>query len=732
MKKTGFLAFLIVLVSTSLAAKDNGYKVENEWKYKTGKNSLWVTPNYDDSSWETLQMPIFLPLGGEENVCLRTTVTIPHGFDGNPVYIDAGHAYGAFDIYVDGILLGSNGKLPPNQNVRPRENTVLLIPENLIHNNKINLTYVYWTACDVLEIIEPPVIMGPDQIRRITYYRETLNNSIYVIIAVLCLAMGVYMIIQYLLNRKKGKTFLWFALSSLCISFYFYDMGAKQAFLPFIFQRELARSLLIISMGFLFLFFQHFMEQQVKKWAVILVFSIDAVCTIGHFAMMGNWVLVSNFFTYSLIPVVLVNLYGIVISIIGLIKKRRKMGIVLAGFLSAVGLAFVDVVVMFQGGNPFVWLQGYAFFIVIFSVFLTISVDSVKNQKVVDRLIDEGTEQNVKLAGLFEQARVLSMDTTEIAGNLNVSVKKVSEVSQNTMDQVRGIEDALLEQNNTLEAVDDAVENLIHSLTETNENLEKEAESIAFSAEQTARLMSGFQSVGNSISGAADKAQALDDLTLQNEHDVNLLKEAMDDMKSRSDEIITIVQVLDNFSKRTNLLAMNASIEAAHAGVAGKGFAVVANEIKNLAAQSSAQAQRISENIDEISQSIESGANLTEGVQKTLSQMRKEASDTANHVRSAAEEMKRQQGDGERIEEEARKISDAAEQMKKAAFEQFNYSDSVKNSMEQLRDATKAVDDAACAIANATRLLSDNVSGLKTMSEKTSETSDRLSQMMML
>ena len=52
--------------------------------------------------------------------------------------------------------------------------------------------------------------------------------------------------------------------------------------------------------------------------------------------------------------------------------------------------------------------------------------------------------------------------------------------------------------------------------------------------------------------------------------------------------------------------------------------------------------------------------------------------------------------------------------------------------MEQLRDATKAVDDAACAIANATRLLSDNVSGLKTMSEKTSETSDRLSQMMML
>ena len=190
--------------------------------------------------------------------------------------------------------------------------------------------------------------------------------------------------------------------------------------------------------------------------------------------------------------------------------------------------------------------------------------------------------------------------------------------------------------------------------------------------------------------------------------------------------------MLDNFSKRTNLLAMNASIEAAHAGTAGKGFAVVANEIKNLASQSSAQAQKISENIDQISQSIEAGVVLAENVQKTLARMREEANDTANHVRSAANEMNSQQAEGARIEAEARKISDTAEQMKKAAFEQFTYSDTVKQSMEHLRNATQAVDEAAGAIADASRLLSENVSDLKSMSDKTSETADRLNQMMIL
>lgn len=733
-RKSVLFIFVLFFVCSVFAwgSSKHGSEINATWKYHTGNNSIWVTPDYNDSTWESTTMPCVIPLEGNNYIYFRTTVNIPREFTGQPLYIDAGHAYGAFDIYANGVFIGSNGRLPPDVNVRPKENSVILIPENAIVENAVHLTYVCWTNADVMEFIEKPVFMTRSQTKRITIYRQSLSNTMYVIIAVLCLAMGIFMITQYLMNKSKGKTFLWFALSSITISVYFYDMGCAQIFFNFVLQREIARSLLPVSMGFLLMFFHEFLNGRVSKRTVIYVVAVDVVSLVGHLAFMKHWTFVSTFFTITLIPVMYVCIYGIVVSIKGLRQKNKNLSIVLIGFLLAVGLAFSDILAQVQGKTPFVWLQGYAFFILNLAVFLTLSLDSVRNQKAVDRLVIQGNEQNLKLEGVFDQAKVLSSNTTEIAGSLDGAVQKVKEVSETSMNQVKGIETALTQQNETLQAVDKAVEKLIYSLSETNENLESEAESIAYSAEQTAKLMEGFQSVGKSISGAAILAQSLDELTVRNARNVNELTGAMADMKSRSEEIMSIVQVLDNFSKRTNLLAMNASIEAAHAGVAGKGFAVVANEIKNLAAQSSAQAQKISENISEISQSIESGVVLAEEVQRTLSEMRKEASETASHVRSAADEMERQQTEGERIEAEARKISVAAEEMKKAAFEQFNYSDTVKNSMTQLRTATEAVDDAAEAIAEASRLLSDNVADLKEMSRKTSETSDRLSQMMSL
>lgn len=732
MKKNLTLAFFLIFFAGNIFAHGSGVKenIKDNWKYKTGNNAVWKDVQFDDSSWKLTKLPVTLPLNGENYVWFRTKVNVPRSFNGKNIYLDTGHAYAAFDVYVNGIFIGSNGHLPPESNIRVGNNSVLLIPENLIVNKQFTLALQCWTSADVISFSESPRLMDYDAAHVITYWRELLGAKMYVIIAVLCLAMGLYMIVQYVMNRAKGRTFLWFALSSLSIWFYFYDMGATHLLMGFIIQRELARALLPVAMGFLLLFLHQFISGKLPKRSIIFVVTVDVISVLGHLLLMKNFNAVSTFFTITLAPVMYVCVYGIVISIKGLKNKNRNLTIVLVGFLIAVGLAFFDILAQVQGKTPFVWLQGYAFFILNLAVFLTLSIESVKNQIKVDKLVYQSKQQNEILEDLFGKAKELSNDTTDIAGSLNGAVLRVNDVSKTSLDQVQGIEAALVQQNIQLKAADGAVEKLIQSLSETNENLEVSAESIALSAEQTAKMLEGFQSVGKSISGAAVLAQSLDELTVKNAKDVNLLSEAMDEMKNRSDEILNIAQVLDNFSSRTNLLAMNASIEAAHAGAAGKGFAVVANEIKNLASQSSAQAQKISDLVGEISMSISNGVELAEGVQKTLSQMRKEASDTASHVKSAADEMNRQQSEGERIEAEARKISDAAEQMKKAAFEQFNYSDTVKNSMEQLHSATKAVDEAASAIANASRLLSENVSDLKSMSEKTKETSDRLTQMM--
>lgn len=103
-------------------------------------------------------------------------------------------------------------------------------------------------------------------------------------------------------------------------------------------------------------------------------------------------------------------------------------------------------------------------------------------------------------------------------------------------------------------------------------------------AETSAHVKESIQKVNDSMTYSYEKMKAL---------------------KEKSEAIIGIVNIIENISFRTNLLALNALVEAAHAGDAGKGFNVVADEVKKLADNSNESASSIKDNIEEIKIHIE-------------------------------------------------------------------------------------------------------------------------------
>jgi methyl-accepting chemotaxis protein len=92
----------------------------------------------------------------------------------------------------------------------------------------------------------------------------------------------------------------------------------------------------------------------------------------------------------------------------------------------------------------------------------------------------------------------------------------------------------------------------------------------------------------------------------------------MKDLAKVADRIGTIVDLINAIAKRTNLLALNASIEAASAGEAGRGFAVVAGEIKNLAGQTSEATDRITEQIQTVQEKTLNSVAGIETIAKTI------------------------------------------------------------------------------------------------------------------
>jgi len=130
--------------------------------------------------------------------------------------------------------------------------------------------------------------------------------------------------------------------------------------------------------------------------------------------------------------------------------------------------------------------------------------------------------------------------------------------------------------------------------------------------------------VASITASARSKTAALDELKAEarrGELRLRDLQTAVTQMDSTAQDILSVVQVIEDIAGRTNLLAMNASIEAAHAGNAGRGFAVVANEIRKLAEETGQNSRAIRETLDRNLEQVGAAVKASDESQALLQTM---------------------------------------------------------------------------------------------------------------
>ncbi|MEL3903037.1 MAG: methyl-accepting chemotaxis protein [Treponema phagedenis] len=321
----------------------------------------------------------------------------------------------------------------------------------------------------------------------------------------------------------------------------------------------------------------------------------------------------------------------------------------------------------------------------------------------------------------IDKMEAIGSELTEHASKTELAAKKIEESIGNVKNDV-------LSQTTGITEVASVMEQSVRTVEQLNKHIATQAASVEQSSASIEQMVTNIRAVTDILEENTETVESLNESTdighTSLMHSVEITKMIIE----RSDGLLEASTIIQNIASQTNLLAMNAAIEAAHAGNEGKGFAVVAAEIRKLAEEAARQSKSITMVLKELKAMIGELGKSSDTVQSVFSDIYQFAETVKTQEDVIMKTMQMQSAGGMEILRAIKSINTATTEVEHGATEMLTGSKETSTEMQKLASIAAMITENMNTMNTDTIKINSAIIGIAEISRKTHQSIERLAE----
>ena len=348
---------------------------------------------------------------------------------------------------------------------------------------------------------------------------------------------------------------------------------------------------------------------------------------------------------------------------------------------------------------------------------IAVLTNNINEFYVSTRSLLTGVDSNIN------ESSSIAEDLTEHMENTTSSVNEI-------IDHIDTVKTEMETQSKDVNEANTATTQILTHIENLHNSIESQSAAVEESSAAVRQMVSNVQSVSNILQKNNTAFNQLGEASDVGQQKIKNVVTQVQQVLDESSGLVEASNIIQNIASQTNLLAMNAAIEAAHAGESGKGFAVVADEIRKLAEQSNTQGKNIGATLSNLTEVIEGVASSITELQEqfgTIFELTKTVRNQEDYVMQA---MTEQNQGSQQILVAMKEIDDSTLNVKSDAGTMVNNGQQVAKEMDLLKESAQTVNSKITAMTKETGHIHEAISKVHELTQHNKESIHKvLSQM---